>query len=739
MRRRVPYVQQMEISDCGAACLAMVLAYHGRHLPIAQLRAAIGGGRGVTARAIIDAARREGLRGRGVQADVDDLPALCRGAILHWRFDHFVVLERVRKSAVDVVDPAAGRRRIPLDAVRRFYTGVAILLEPGEGFAVLPRRRRGGVWRYLRPLVAQRREMAWLLLTTALLRLLAMAVPLVTALLVDRVLPSGDGRLLGIIVSALIFLVAYDLVAELTRAHVLLRVRTLLQVQVTRGFLDHLVELPHRFFVNRSAGDLLMRMESTDTVREMLTTGALTSVLDGGTVTLYLGLLAVLSPPIAALAIGLGALQVGAVAASWRRSRRLMSESLEAVAKVRGYQYELLAGMETLKAAGAEHRAVEHWSNLYIRQINATLARGRQSALVSSILSTLDATSPLLVLVVGAYGVMGGRLSLGTMLGAVALANGFLRPIDSLAETGLYLQAVGGHIERINEVLDTSTEQEGRIVSSAGALRGRIEAHDLTFAYALDAPPAVDGVSVIVEPGAYVAVVGPSGSGKSTFAHLLLGLSPADRGRVLLDGRDLAGLDPRSVRRQVGIVTQHPYLFGTSIRENIALTKPGASLDDIVAAARLACVHEDIAAMPMGYETILADRGASLSGGQRQRIALARALVRQPAILLLDEATSALDTATERAIHENLARLRCTTVAVAHRLSTVVHADLILVMESGRIVERGTHESLMAEGGRYRSHVDLQSLEVSVPARRPRVSRRRPGRGGAGGTAARAG
>ena len=713
MRRRVPYVQQMETSDCGAACLAMVLAYHGRHLSLGEARAATGrGGRGVSARAIIDAARRQGLRGRGVQADVDDLRLLPRGAILHWRFDHFVVLERVRRTSIDVVDPAAGRRRVPLDAVRRFYTGVALLLEPGEGFTTAPRRPGGGVWRYLRPLLAQRAQMGWMLVTTALLRLLAMAVPLVTALLVDRVLPRGDGRLLGILVLALLMLVAYDFLAELTRAHVLLRLRTVLQVQVTRGFLDHLVELPYGFFVNRSAGDLLMRLESTGTVREMLTTGALTAVLDGAMVSLYLVLLVALSPPIAALAAGLGALQVGAVAVSWRRSRRLASESLEATAKVRGYQYELLAGMGTVKATGTEHRAVEHWSNLYVREVNASLARGRQSALVGAFMSTLDSASPLLVLVAGAYGVNGGRLSLGTMLGAVALANGFLRPIGSLAETGLRLQTVGSHIERIGDVLDTPTEQEGRRVSDSGALRGRIEAHDLTFAYGPDSAAAVDGVSLLIEPGMYVAVVGPSGSGKSTLANLLIGLSPPDRGAVLLDGHDLAGLDLRSVRGQVGIVTQHPYLFGTSIRENISLTSPGASLDEVIAAARLACLHEDVEAMPMRYDTILADGGASLSGGQRQRIALARALVRRPPILLLDEATSALDTATERAIHENLAQLRCTTVAVAHRLSTVAHADMIVVMEAGRIVERGTHRSLMAAGGRYRSQVDLQSLEV---------------------------
>ncbi|HEX6491991.1 MAG TPA: peptidase domain-containing ABC transporter [Candidatus Dormibacteraeota bacterium] len=414
-----------------------------------------------------------------------------------------------------------------------------------------------------------------------------------------------------------------------------------------------------------------------------------------------------------------------------------MSESLEATARMRGYQYELLAGMESLKAAGAEHRAVEHWADLFVHQVNVSMTRGRLNAVVGAIMSTLDAGSPLLVLLLGAVSVENGRLTLGTMLGTVALANGFLRPISSLAATGVRLQAVGSYMERISDVLDTPQEQEGRTLQPAGALRGHIEAVRVSFRYTPLAAPAVDDVTVTVEPGRYVAIVGRSGSGKSTLANLLLGLATPTEGTVTLDGDDLAFLDPRSVRGQVGIVTQHAYLFGTTIRENITLAKPDATLDEVIAAARLACIHDDIDAMPMGYETPLADRGASLSGGQRQRITLARALVRRPSVLLLDEATSALDTATERQIHTHLAALRCTTVAVAHRLSTVAHADLILVMEAGRIVERGTHDELVALDGAYRRQVELQTESLS---RRPKVvSRRRPGRGGAGGTGARAG
>ena len=708
MSRHVPHVQQMERSDCGAACLAMVLAHHGRHEPLGEVRAVMGGGRGVHARAIVEAAGCYGLRGRGVRAEVGQLTLLPRGSILHWRFNHFVVLERVRRSGIDVVDPAAGRRRISHEVVRRNYTGVALVFEPGAEFTRSPRRRRASVWRFVRPLLAQRAQMGWMLLTSALIRLLAMAVPLFTAVLVDRVLPEGDRHLLVVLALALLVVVLYEFLSELTRAQVLLRLRTVLQVRVTRGFLDHLVELPYRFFVNRSAGDLLMRMESTGTVREMLTTGALASVLDGVMVSLYLVLLVLLSPAIAALVAALGAFQAAVVLLSWRRNRRLMSESLEATARVRGYQYELLAGMETLKAAGAEHRAVEHWANLYSHQVNASLARGRLNALVTALMSALDAGSPLLVLVLGAFAVMNGSCRW-----------------EPCSEWSPSPTASCGRSARSPPPASGSrgwaaTWSGSATCSTPGGAGGALGAPRRRAARRHRGRPR------------RLLIHAAGGPGRGRRQRPRRRRAPRrHRGTVRLGKVDPRQPSPRSRRADLGprharrrrprparpalgappgrIVTQHPYLFGTSIRENIALATPGATLEEVIDAARLACIHADIDAMPMGYETVLADRGASLSGGQRQRIALARALLRRPAILLLDEATSALDTATERAIHERLAGLRCTTIAVAHRLSTVAHADLILLMEGGRIVERGTHDELMALGGRYREQVEMQT------------------------------
>jgi ABC-type bacteriocin/lantibiotic exporter with double-glycine peptidase domain len=711
MRRRIPYVPQMEISDCGAACLAMTLAYHGRAESVDRVRMITGTSRdGVNAQAMVEAARWFGLIARGVQADIDALGQLPRGSILHWGFKHFVVFDGLSRRGVTVMDPAIGRRVIPLATFRRSYTGVAIALEPGDDFKPL-RRQSKRTYRYLRPISRQRGPLSRVMVTSLLMRALGLTAPLFTAVLVNRVLPQKDAHLLGVMAGAFAFIVLYNFASSWLRARLLLQFRTYLDVGLTRGLVEHLVDLPYSFFLSRSAGDLMMRMGSLTTVREILTTTTLSTLMDGVFAIGYLALLFVFSLPIALLSLFLAALQVTAILLVRTRNRRLMSQSLETTARVQGYEYQLLAGIETLKTTGAEHRAVEHWTNLFIDQINMSLAQGRLSALIEAAMGTLGLVSPMAILVLGGFSVLSGHLALGTMLGTLALATGFLGPVGSLSNTALRLQLLGSYMERVNDVLDMRKEQEDMVVRPAGRLAGRIVAENVSFAYSPLSRPVVRDVSLEVRPGQYVAIVGRSGSGKSTLANLLLGLHSPTSGRILYDGMGVDRLDVRSVRRQLGIVTQHPYLFGTSVRENIALTNPSASLEDVAAAARMACVDEDIDAMPMGYETVLSGGGASLSGGQRQRIALARALVHRPRILLLDEATSALDTVTERQIYENLARLGCTAIVIAHRMSTVANADLILVMEDGSIVERGGHDHLMELRGRYRTFVTLQSRD----------------------------
>jgi len=712
----------MAVTDCGAACLAMVLAYHGKQVPLDKLRQMTSTDRdGVDALAVTRAAQWYGLSAQGVVADLDDLEHLPPATILHWDFTHFVVFERLRRNGVQVVDPSLGRRRLSMEVFRRSYTGVAITFEPGEDFQPSTQRTKG-TWRYLRPLLGHSRRLTRVLVGSVLLRLLALALPLLTGLLVNEIVPRNDRHLLLVTGVAMGAVVAYFFLATLLRSHLLLQLRTHLDVGLTTTFVEHLVDLPYAFFLGRSAGDLMMRLQSNTVVREFLTTGTISALIDGSLASLYLVLLFMLSPPLAALVLGLALLQVTALLLARRRNQYLMSESLQVEAKSQSYTFELLAGIETLKAAGAERRAAEHWERLFIDQVNVALRRGRLSASVDAFMGTLQLGSPLAILAYGGFQVLNGSISLGTMLAVAALAAGFLEPLAVLIETGLKMQLLRSYMERINDVLDAPREQEGQTVATAPRLTGRIRAVGVSFAYGGPlASPVVKDVSLEVQPGQLLGIVGRSGSGKSTFAHLLLGLYLPTSGRILFDGRELTELDFRSLRGQVGIVTQRPYLFGATIRQNIALSNPAMPHQAVVEAAKLACIHDDIVAMPMGYETLLIDGGASLSGGQQQRIALARALAHRPTILLLDEATSDLDGVTERMVHRNLSALGCTRIVIAHRLSTIVDADLLLVMEEGRIVQQGTHEELMVLPGAYRQQVAAQLRSTSPDAPRETV------------------
>ena len=716
-KRQIPVVAQDTAMDCGAACLTMVLGYFGKPLPLAEVRQVTGGGRdGANAEGLLAAARWFGLRGRGVRIDsIDALASLEPGAILHWRFSHFVVLERVRGDEVHIVDPAGGRRIVSQQEARRSFTGVALLLEPAEdfepSFAAAPRR---GLQRYLQPLLARSGTLARVLVTSLLVQLFALAVPLLIGLLVDRVLPHQDTDLLVVLAVGFAAVAGFNLLAVLIRSHLLLELRTRLDAQLTLDFVHHLVGLPYAFFQERSAGDLMMRMNSNATVREILTSGALSTILDGLLVSLYLVLLFVASPQLGLLVLGLALLRGILLFVTRRRQKELMTRSLEAQSSAQNYQVQMLAGIETLKASATEGRAVEHWSNLFIDTLNVSLARGRLQAIIDAVLAALGTASPLAILIYGARQVFAGELSLGEMLALNALAAGFLVPLTQLVTTAFQFQYLDSYLERIDDVMRTPREQEPGTGRAAGRMRGAIRLENVSFRYGPAAPLVVRDVSVEIPRGSLVAVVGRSGAGKSTMANLLAGLyRPAD-GRILFDGADLAELDLRSVRGQLGVVPQHPYLFGVSIRANIALADPALPLSRVVEAARLAHIHEDIQSMPLAYDTLLADGGASLSGGQRQRLALARALVTRPAILLLDEATSALDAITESAIQRELAQLRCTRIVVAHRLSTIRNADLILVMDEGRVVERGTHDELAARDGAYAELIARQMKRAEV-------------------------
>jgi len=708
--RRVPVRLQSTSVECGVACLAMVLCYHRRQTTVAELRDQLLLGRdGVTAKSLARHARELGMEVRAFRAEPQALTNLTPPLIAHWGMNHFVVVERVREPGVDIVDPQSGRRRLSWEEFAEEFTGVVLELVPGDRFQ---RRRSGGLgfWSFVAPFLPRSPQMIFSVLAASLiLTLLGLLPAFVIGYFLDQVIPGGQRSVVHLMAAGLVGYAVGHAMIRLARAEFLLWFQVRIDWSMMSSFIKHMLSLPYKFFQLRRGGDLLVRVSSTSYVRDVVSSQMLAIMIDVSLLGIYLIVIGIQSwIYVAAIAL-LAVVQIVIMWISAPYAKRYTDRELQATGEAQSTLLETVTGAESVKASGAEEVAVRRWSVKFTEQLESSVRRRRLDNAVDSMLGMLGTATPMVMLLMGTYLVMGGAMSLGTMFALNALAGAALAPVIQLGGNLKALQTVRVHLDRLRDIFNERPEaadQGDRQVE----LRGEIRLDGVSFRYSGDSPDVLRDITLTISPGEKVAIVGPSGSGKSTLARVILGLYPPTSGLVSFDEVPLQEIDLSQLRRRCGVVTQEADIFSGSVLTNIALVAPDASLELVARAASMAAIHDEIMQMPMGYETTLGEGGDGLSGGQRQRIALARALVLEPRVLLLDEATSHLDATTEATVHRNLARLDCTRIVIAHRLSTVRDADRILVLHEGRIVEGGTHDELLERGGHYAELVNQQVM-----------------------------
>ncbi len=711
-----PTILQMEAVECGAASLAMVLAHYGRWVPLEELRVQSGVTRdGATAAGILRAARFHGLEAKGMRLEIDRLAQQRLPLIVFWNFNHFVVVEGLTEQEVFVNDPAKGRLRLTQDEFSRGYTGIALVFAPGPQFV-----RSGHPPQTFKVLISRLARspdaLAAIAMVSLFLAVPGLVTPLGLKLFVDDVLVRGYADWLFPLLLGLVVASGVGGLLVWIQQRLLIALQTKLDMAIASEYVWHLLRLPMRFFSQRFAGDLASRMVGARRIAALMAGPLPTTMIAMVVGVFFLIALVFLSPwltLVALVAVGFHILVLRLVA---RRRQEHNSRYLVDQGALAGVSAAGLAAIETIRASGSEQDFYAQWSGHQARLVNSHQRLGQATAFLEIGPQLVAVLAQAVILLAGAELVLAGSLTMGGLIAFQTLWLQVATPVQRFVMLGGQLQTILGDLQRLDDVLRYPLEKESREPSAIplstrpepqpARIAGRLEFRGVRFGYDPTRPPLIDGLDFVLPPGGRIALVGPSGSGKSTVARLILGSLKPSAGDILIDGRPRAAWPQAVLERDIAAVDQQIFLFAGTVAENIAFWDTGIPRSAMQRAAEDALIHEEVAARSGGYEAIVEEGGRNFSGGQRQRLEIARALARDPRILVLDEATAALDAATEEEIDRRLRRRGCSLVIVAHRLSTIRDADEIILLDRGRVAERGRHDELIAMDGRYRRLVE---------------------------------
>jgi ATP-binding cassette, subfamily B, bacterial CvaB/MchF/RaxB len=694
--RHLPLVRQAEGTECGHACLAMVAAWFGHRIDLVSLRMSHAtSANGLSVHSMAHLAEQIGLKARALRLEPQYLAQLKMPAVLHWDMNHFVVLKSVGRRTVVVHDPARGVLRLTPGEVADHFTGIAVEFSPAENFKPIRRERRLPLSRLLSGAGAMVRQGVQVVLLSLFMEALLLVAPWYMQIAIDDVIPRGDTRVLWLLAGAFAVVALFRLVTEVARAMLLVYIQSQLDLSMVSRLFSHMVRLPLSFFVKRDDGDIISRFHSLDPIRHALAEGMLLSLIDGVLAVATLALMFVVSWPLALVA--LASLGIYAVLRICFYAP-LYARGEDVVRAEASYMTHLIESIRSVQAIKLFNAEAARESQFITRVAEAVHGRARQERLTGlfvALRETVIMLEQVAFVSVGAYLALNGRITIGVLFAILAYKTQFMTAGVHIIEKLIALRLLRLHLDRVSDIAVTDPEAAYEVpLADRGPVEGRLEVSRVGYRYSQAEPFVLADLSLQVGAGESVAITGPSGCGKTTLIKIMLGLFEPTEGEVRIDGLALATFGVRAYRRQVATVMQDDQLMTGTILQNICFFDEFADHSWASECARLACIHEEVMRLPMGYRTLIGGLGSSLSAGQRQRVLLARALYRRPRILFVDEGTANLDVELERRINEMLRTLPITRIHVAHRPQTIGLADRVIHL--GRLMQPAAEARLHA-------------------------------------------
>nr|WP_304508706.1 NHLP family bacteriocin export ABC transporter peptidase/permease/ATPase subunit [Anaerotignum sp.] len=708
---KVPIVMQMENLECGAASLCMIMAYYGKWIPLEQVRLDCGVSRdGSNAKNILRAARLYGFNAKGYKMELSKLKKTALPVIIHWNFNHFVVLNGFKKNKAVLNDPARGTVEVDMEEFDKSFTGIVLCFEKTEKFK--PEGKPRSVWSFAKTrLKGTKLAFAFIIITGIVTTGIGMIIPLFSRIFLDYVLSNKNPEWLKSLLAAMLFTLLFQFLVRGIQGVYWLKIQGKLSIEASASFLWHVLHLPVEFFAQRYTGDIVSRQSANEDISFTLINRLAPILMNIALLAIYMGIMVnynILLSIIGIVTAVINLFMVRTIAKKRMNMSRVLQRDAGNLAGVTMSGFEM---METIKASGAENGFFQRWAGYFAKQSNGQILFHKSNQFFNIIPTLLQQIASISILMIGVYLILDGKFTIGMLFAFQGFLSAFLAPVNELAGVGQAFIEMRSSMERVEDVmnykpdvayLETEQEQEGDFAK----LSGEVELRGLTFGYSKLSNPLIEDFSLYIKKGGSVAFVGGSGSGKSTLAKLISGLYQPWEGEILFGNQNVCLIHRNTITGSIAVVDQDIVLFEDTIMDNITMWDKSIEKSTVVKACKDAQIHEDIMNRVDGYEHVINEGGKNFSGGQRQRLEIARALAANPSILILDEATSALDTMTEKLIMEGVKARGITLIIVAHRLSTIRDCDEIIVLDKGKVAERGTHEELIGLNSIYTRLID---------------------------------